>query len=136
MDGNLYGTHEEAEEFDLVGVAVHIHQHTSPRLGDARHLTYSARHVRKEHDAELRPYDIEGVVVQLEGVAVHNAGLDTEPLFTRTRVEVLEHDRRHVRREHLRPEARRGDTEGAAAGRHVQKPHARTDVRAAEAFVR
>src|SRR5215210_7611552 len=99
MDGNLYGTHEEAEEFDLVGVAVHIHQHTSPRLGDARHLTDSARHVRKEHDTELRPGDIEDVVLQLEGMAVHDTRLDAEPLLARTRIEMLEHNRRQVRRE-------------------------------------
>src|SRR5215207_5255142 len=59
-----------------------------------RHLTYSARHVRKEHDTELRPGDIEGVVLQLEGVAVHDTGLDVEPLLARTRIEMLEHDRR------------------------------------------
>src|SRR5215207_490361 len=31
-DDGLDGAHEEAEEFDLVGVAVHIHQHTPPGL--------------------------------------------------------------------------------------------------------
>ena len=81
------------------------------------------------------PASIEAVVVELERVAVHDAGLDLEPLGARPRLEPLEHDGRLVGREHLRAEARRRDAEGPAAGRHVQEPHARTEAGPAEAFV-
>ena len=68
--------HEEAEELDLVRVAVDSHQHPAAGLDDARHLADAFRHVGKQHDAELRSGHVEAVVVEFERVAVHDAGLD------------------------------------------------------------
>jgi len=118
-----------------VRVAVHVHQHTAAGLDDARHLADALRHVGKQHDAELRSGHIEAVVVQLERVAVHDTGLDVEPLLERTRPEQLEHDGRLVRRQYLCADACRRDAQGTAASRHVQKSHARTELGTAEAFV-
>src|SRR4030095_15401518 len=59
-DGGLDGANEEVEEFNPLDCAEHSHQHPPPRLSDARQLTDSARHVRKEHDAKLRAGDVEG----------------------------------------------------------------------------
>jgi hypothetical protein len=78
---------------------------------------------------------VEAVVVELERVAIHDTGLDIESLLAHTHPEQLEHDRRLVRRQYLRAEARRRDTEGTAASRHVQEPHTRTEPGTAEAFV-
>ena len=79
----LDGGHEEPEELDLVRVAVGDHQHAAAGLDDARHLADALRHVGKQHDAELRSGHVEAVVVERERVAVHDAGLDVEPLVAR-----------------------------------------------------
>ena len=59
----------------------------------------------------------------------------SSPSLRARALEQLEHDGRLVRRQYLRAEARRRNTEGTAAGRHVQEPHARTEPGAAQAFV-
>ena len=81
------------------------------------------------------PAMLEAGVVELERVAVHHAGLDVEPLVARPRAQPFEHDGRLVRRQDLRAEARRRNAERPAAGSHVQKAHARTQLRPAQAFV-
>ena len=69
-------------------------------------------------------------------MAIHDTGLQIEPLVTRASRDPLEHDGRDVGRENLRAEARGGDTESTTARRHVQEPHTRTEAEAAQAFVR
>jgi hypothetical protein len=102
----LDGGDEEAEELDLVRVAVDIHQDAATGPDHARHLSNTLRHVREQHDAELRPGHVEGVVGELERVPVHHPGLDIEALLARTPTEQVEHDGRLVGCQHTRAEAR------------------------------
>jgi len=110
-------------------------EHAPAGSGDAGELAHAARHVREEHDAELRARDVEAVVLEIEGVAVHDAGLQRQPLVLRPRGEALHHHRRDVRGQHLRAEPRRRDGEPAAAGGNVQETGARPDLRQARALV-
>jgi hypothetical protein len=119
------GGHEEAQEVDLMWIAVHVHEHAAAWLDDANHLPDALRHVRKQHHAELRSSHVEAVVVEVERLPISHAGLDLEPLLARARLEQVEHGTRQVRRYDPRAEAGRRDAEGAAARRHVEEPHPR-----------
>ncbi len=119
------GGHEEAEELDLVRVAVDAHQDPAARPDDSRQLADALRHVREQHHAELRSGDVEAVVVELERVTVHDSRLDAEPFLARPLPEPLEHPRGEVRRDHVGPEPRRRDAQRTAAGRDVEEPHSR-----------
>lgn len=128
----LNGSDEAVEEFNFRGRAECDQHHTPARLGDARQLADSSRHVRKEHDTELRPSHVEAVILKLERVAIHDTGLQCETLFARTRLELREHVGRDVRGKHQSPEPCRRNAERAAARRHVQKSHARAQSGATE----
>ena len=81
---------------------------TAAGLGDPRHFPDALRHVGKQHHAELRSGHVEAVVIEFERVAVHNAGLDVEPLVACPRAQPFEHDGRLVGRQYLRAEAQPG----------------------------
>jgi hypothetical protein len=128
---------EEAEELGLLGRAERHDQHPASRLGHPHQLTQSTLEVREEADAKLGCRDIEGVILQLEGVAVHHPSLDVgESLGARPRVETFDHGRCDVGCQNLRAEASRREAEGAGAGRDVQEPLTRTEAHSAEDILR
>ena len=110
-------------------VAIGDHQHPAAGFDDARHLADAPRHVGKQHDAELRPGHVEAPVIESEGVAVHLPGLDGKPLGPRPLPQQPEHRGRPVGRQHPGAAPGGGNGERAAAGRHVEKPHARAQAR-------
>jgi hypothetical protein len=91
-----------------VRVAVRGQQDTTAGLDHARQLADALRHVREQHHAELRAGDVDAVVLEVERVAVHHAGLDAQLLFAGSPLEALQHHRGVVGREHAGAEARRG----------------------------
>jgi hypothetical protein len=68
----------------------------------------------------------------LEGVSIHDARIELETFLARARLKSLHHDRRDIYRGDVCAEPRRGEADGAAAGRHIQNSHPRTEAGTAQ----
>ena len=100
-----------------------MEEHGAARPRNPCHFADAFRHVREQHDAKLRSHDVEAVVRELERLTIHHAGLDGQSLLAAARREELEHDRRLIRRHHVRAQARRRDAQRTAPGGDVEEPH-------------
>jgi hypothetical protein len=78
---SLQGSEEELKELQFPWEAVGDHQHPTawPRYAD--HLSKRTGLLGNEHDAELRPGEIESIVRKREGVTIHHAALRVGQTF-------------------------------------------------------
>src|SRR5690606_12116374 len=128
-DSCSYGLNKNGYEFSLLQRTKGDDQHTPSGFGNPYQFTQSPLQVGEQRDAVLRSGDVEGTVLELEGLSVHNTRLQVgQSLLVGPRLEPINEDRRNVGSQYLGAKARRRDTQGTAAGGHVQKLHARTQV--------
>ena len=97
-------------------------QVSSAGLGHPDHLAQRDRLVWHEHDPELRPGEIEAVVVEFKSVGVHDVILRLgAPLLMNAGLEPCDHRGRPVRRHHLGAKARGRQTQAARSGGDVEE---------------
>lgn len=92
-DGRADRAEEERQELGLPQRAERDDQHAAARSGDAHELAQPAGHVTEQRHAVLRRGEVKRVVVQVQRVAVHDAGVDGQSLVTGAGGEPLDHDR-------------------------------------------
>jgi hypothetical protein len=110
------------KELELRGRAVGDHKYAAPRLRYPYHLAQRAGLIGNQHYAELGPADIESVVREVERVAIHHEPLCTgQGLLANALLEAFDHRRGPVGGEHLRPEARRRQTQAPSPRRDVEE---------------